>query len=123
MVSAKRLISQYLISGGTAAVALAAIGLAWLGWASRGEQESVLIGLLTVGLVVAVVLTFQFPIHVRHNTKIHMNSVPLYLMATLLPPPLAATAAGLGMLTGEISVRAERGNYISDIVTQSGRWV
>jgi hypothetical protein len=114
---------RYWIGGGSAAAALAALGLTWFSWISgRGNQESVLMGLMTVGLLVAIVLTFQFPIHVRHNTKIHMNSVPLYLMVALLPPPLAATAAGLGMLTGEISVRAERGNYLSDIVTQAGRW-
>jgi hypothetical protein len=41
----------------------------------------------------------------------------------LLPPPLAATTAGLGVLTAELALRARRGTYLSDIITLASRWV
>lgn len=50
-----------------------------------------------------------------------MTTVVYYLMAVLLPPPLAATAAALGALTGELSTRAFRGSYPSDIASEVGR--
>jgi signal transduction histidine kinase len=52
-----------------------------------------------------------------------MASVPFYLLAVLVPPPLAATAAGLGALLGELSVREQRGNSAGDIASEVGRRV
>jgi len=46
-----------------------------------------------------------------------------YLLAVLTPPPLAALAAGLGALAGEVSRQAISGSYLSDIATESGRRV
>src|SRR5919198_809995 len=52
-----------------------------------------------------------------------MSSVPFYLLAVLVPPPLAATAAGMGALLGELSMRARRGNRAGDIASEVGRRV
>lgn len=79
--------------------------------------------LLALFLGTLVALAFRFPIHVRHNAKIHMNSVPLYLMAALLPPLLAAAVAGLAMLVGELWVVRRRRNGLRGIAIQSSRWV
>jgi len=49
--------------------------------------------------------------------------VAYYLLAVLAPPPLAALAAGLGALAGELSRRPTSGVYLSDIATESGRRV
>ncbi|MBV9278932.1 MAG: HD-GYP domain-containing protein [Chloroflexi bacterium] len=43
-------------------------------------------------------------------------------MAVLLPPPLAATAAAVAKLTGELMVRSQRGTYPSIIATQVARY-
>ena len=74
-------------------------------------------------LVVAVVLAEHFPIHVRENTKVQMTTAPIYLIAVLYPPAIAAAAAGFAMLTGELTVRRQKGNYPSDIATDVGRWM
>jgi len=50
-------------------------------------------------------------------------TVAYYLLAVLVPPPLAALAAGLGALTGELSRRGSSGAYPSDIATEAGRRV
>jgi HD-GYP domain-containing protein (c-di-GMP phosphodiesterase class II) len=78
--------------------------------------------LLTVCLMVAVVLTYAFPIYIRHNLKVCVFSIPLFLLAALLPPALAGCAALLALLGGELSVHSQRGTYPSDIATNVGRW-
>lgn len=89
-----------------------------LGWRSGYGTSDVL---LSLALMVATLLAFQFSIHIGDNTKINMNGVPLYLMAVLLSPPLAAVVAGFGMLAGEVSIVKIQGTYASDIATQVGR--
>jgi signal transduction histidine kinase len=81
------------------------------------------VALLALGLVIAIVVATRFPIHIRRKTKVHMASVPFYLLAVLVPPALAATAAGVGALLGELSVRAQRGNSAGDIASEVGRRV
>ncbi len=109
--------------------ALAALSLGVSYWPSLQQPggaarlESLPLLLCAVALLVCVVLAYKFPIHLRFQLKIYMSSVPLYLMAVLLPPPLAATLAGAGMLTGELMVQAERKNYPSDIATNVARWI
>jgi putative nucleotidyltransferase with HDIG domain len=84
----------------------------------HGEQV-----LLTLFLVVAIIAAYQFPIHINHHLKVEMTTVPTYLIAVLLPTaPLAATAAGLGILTGELVMRTRRGNYWSDVFTATSRF-
>jgi diguanylate cyclase (GGDEF)-like protein/PAS domain S-box-containing protein len=79
--------------------------------------------LLASALTILVVLAYRFPIHIWHEAKVYMASVPLYLMAVLLFPPLAMVAAGLGKFGGEMAVRKQTGGYMSDIASQVGRWI
>ena len=117
-----RFAPQPLTSIAVVATALAAVvvtgGLSVEQWGAHGEHA-----LLLLILGIAVVLSEQFPIHVRHNTKVQMTTVPLFLMAVLLAPPYAAVCAGLALLVGELTVRKQKGNYLSDIATDAGRWM
>jgi HD-GYP domain-containing protein (c-di-GMP phosphodiesterase class II) len=72
---------------------------------------------------VAVVLAYQFPIYIWHKTKICVFTVPLFLMAVFLTPVLAATTAGLAILTAEMAVRTQRGNSMHSVATHTGRWI
>src|SRR5947209_6031168 len=72
--------------------------------AGRHSVTSLFTLLLGSALVILVVLAYRFPIHIWHEAKIYMASVPLYLLAVLLPPPLAVVAAGLGKFGGEMAV-------------------
>src|SRR5205823_660410 len=69
------------------------------------------------------VVAYRFPLHIRRKTKIYMSSVPFYLLAVLVPPPLAATAAGAGALLGELSMRSQRGTLAGDVASEVGRRV
>jgi hypothetical protein len=104
-------------------LAAAVVVRSWLTPATvlTGRQSPLEWG-IAAGLAVSLVLTQQFPIHVRHNSKINVATVPLYLMAVLLPLPLAVLSALAGLTYGELSLKSERGGYYSDIATQAGRW-
>ena len=122
--AAKGVFRQPLIGVTTVGGALVLIAGAWIaGPASWSASESVAQVAVSLALATGVVLTFRFPIHIWRNTKIHMNSVPLYLMATQLAPPLAASAVGMAMLAGELSVARERRARLGTLATQVGRWV
>jgi signal transduction histidine kinase len=88
-----------------------------------GGPKTVLFVLTALFLIGAIVVANRFPIPIRRQQKIYMASVPVYLLAVLVPPPLAATAAGVGMLLSELSMRARRGNPASTIASEVGRWV
>ena len=106
---------------GTATVILAALALR----AAWGQVPSAAAFLprtwLALALAGVVVLTYQFSIHARHQTKIYLYTVAYYLLAVLVPPPLAAAAAGVGSLGGELSRRRQSGSYPSDIAAEVGR--
>jgi HD-GYP domain-containing protein (c-di-GMP phosphodiesterase class II) len=78
---------------------------------------------LALVFIAGCLLAYQFPIYIRHNTKICVLSIPLYLMAVLLPPPIAATAAAVAMTSGELLLRHRRGTHPSDVATTTGRWI
>jgi len=78
---------------------------------------------LALALIGAVVLAYQYPVHVRHQTKICLVTVVYYLLAVLVSPPFAAAASGLGALAGELSRRGSSGAYASDIAVEAGRRV
>jgi len=120
----KRLYPQPLIGAGTLALAVLAVVAFWM----RGSFTSTATSnpaqaLTSLFLVVAVVLAYRFPIHIRRDVKIYMASIPLYLIASLLSPPLAAVTAGLGVLTSQLNIRSQRGGYLSDVATETGRWI
>jgi hypothetical protein len=120
----KRVLSQPGIS---VVLSVLALGILGAGWTAIPITDSYIGGaatsLVALLLVAAIILTSQFPIHIRYYQKIDISSLVLYLIAVLLPPPLAATTAGLGVLTSELALRARRGTYLSDIVTLASRWV
>jgi HD-GYP domain-containing protein (c-di-GMP phosphodiesterase class II) len=115
---------QPQVAVATLSLALAAV-VASYSWNMRGLASTVGAGTLPLAVifVLSCLLAYQFPIYIRHNTKICILSIPLYLMAALLPPPVAATAAALAMTSGELLVRRRRGTYPSDIATTAGRWI
>lgn len=116
--SLRRLCPQPALGGATAALALGALVAAWRGLTHGiGGPE----GVLAVLLLVLISAAFQWPLHIQRQTKVYMTSVPYYLLAVLVAPPLAATVAGLGALVGELSVRRRRGNTGSFVASQVGR--
>jgi signal transduction histidine kinase len=93
-------------------------------WLSATGSHMVVSGsdlLLSLCLVVATVLTYRWPIHLRPYTKVSMASVPYYLLAVLVPPPLAAVSASFAALAGELSVQHVRGTTPASIAAESGR--
>jgi HD-GYP domain-containing protein (c-di-GMP phosphodiesterase class II) len=101
-----------------AGVAVAAPGGLWL----HATAPSGATGVLAAALILAVALAYKFPIYLRHDTKVLLFTVPLYLLVVVLPPALGLTAVGLGVLGGQLLVRKQFGNYPSDIATHVGRW-
>jgi hypothetical protein len=75
-------------------------------------------GTLAIVLAGAIVAAYYYPIHLRHQTKVLLISVAYYLLAVLVPPPLAALTAGLGALGGEVFRRRASGAYPSDVLSQ-----
>jgi len=112
----RRFIPQPLVGAATAALAALALAASWYdpiaAPSSRGGAGDVV---LALALAAAIVAAYQFPIHVRLHMKVQLVNLPCYLMAVLLPPPLAATATALGVLGGALSVRKQRDLYPSDI--------
>src|SRR5437868_1773546 len=72
------------------------------------------IAAITAFLVCADVVAYHFPIHVRHNSKIYLNSSLRFLMAVLLPPGIALLAIGLSTLVGDRSIQSKTGNTWAD---------
>jgi HD-GYP domain-containing protein (c-di-GMP phosphodiesterase class II) len=115
-----RLTNQPAVAIGTGLLALSCVVVAWSNAGSRlDESNLVLAGVLVAGLI----LSYRYPIHLQRGTKVGMGSVVLYLIAVLLPVPLACVTAGLSILVGMGMERTNRGLYLSDIVTEGGRGV
>jgi putative nucleotidyltransferase with HDIG domain len=120
-----RPLRQPLIGVVTLSVALIALAASWdhgtAAWQTDLESPTRLIlALCSVG---AITLAYRFPIYVRHSTKVCICTVPLYLITVFLVPPLAAATAGLGVLAGEMVIRARHANSLSVVATHTGRWV
>ena len=122
----KRVVGRYFPQP-SIAVVVAALAVACLlgSWAvaprpassARAEVDTI----LTLVLLATALLTYHFPIYIRLSSKVYMCGVVFFLMASLLPVPLAIAAVGLSTVAGELSVRSRTGNYPSDIVTIAGR--
>lgn len=102
----------------------AALLLAWAGWLAqtfaRLDPSLLLMMLLLIG---GTLLAAQFPIHLRHNIKLMVTTMPLFLLAVLLPPPVSALAAGFAMLGVSLVLHSRLGSTGLDIVTTVGRWI
>src|SRR5690349_6451680 len=97
----KTALSQPRAGIATSGCALAVLGMCWAA-AADGRPDPVH-ALIAVALITATVLAYQFPIQIHYHHRVEVGSVPIYLMAVVLPVPLAATAAGLGILAAELS--------------------
>jgi putative nucleotidyltransferase with HDIG domain len=73
-------------------------------------------------LFTAAAASYRFPIHIRHNVKLYMAGVPLYLLAVCLPPVPAAALASGAVLLGELDARRHTGAFASDIVGNVARY-
>jgi len=114
-----RLLPQPAVGSALAGCGLLSLGVAWLHPAATHFPLSA--GLLAILLAGAIVAAYYYPIHVGHQTKVLLITVAYYLLAVLVPTPLAALAAGLGACGGEVSRRRVSGAYPSDIATEVGR--
>jgi HD-GYP domain-containing protein (c-di-GMP phosphodiesterase class II) len=79
----------------------------------------VIVPLLLAGIFVAR----HNPIHIRRSTKVYVTSVVYFLIAVLLPPPLAACVVALGLFAAAWASRKRTGNSLADITTQAARWL
>lgn len=124
-IDTKRVMTQPLVGCVMGVLALGLVAETWLITSSGLGGVSVDVQLLglAVALIVALHLSYQFPVHIRYTIKMEMGSVPLYLMAILLPPVLAAVTVGVGTVIAEWSVRKSRDSQPGDIATQAGRWM
>jgi len=119
----ERLLPQPAVAVATTLLAAAALAVAWRARGAVSHADAWPAAVLALCLSAAVVAAYRYPIHVRHQTKVLLAPVAYYLLAVLVPPPLAALAAGLGALGGEVSQRGRSGAYASDIVTEAARRV
>ncbi len=76
---------------------------------------------IALGLMIASVIADQRPVHVTYHTKMAFTTVPLFLMAVLLPAPLTILAAAISTLTGEMLERRRRGSLVPDIIGATAR--
>jgi HD-GYP domain-containing protein (c-di-GMP phosphodiesterase class II) len=120
----RRFIPQPLTALAVSGLALLSLAGAWraqpISFAGSTAMEMLV---LALALGSAVVMADLRPIHVHYHTKIAVSSIPLFAIAALLPPPLAALIAGGSRLIGDLLERKRRGNLPSDIATSAGRWV
>jgi HD-GYP domain-containing protein (c-di-GMP phosphodiesterase class II) len=109
-----------------AASGLALAGLAW-SLAARPPSVAAPADWITIAaglgfLAAVLVWAGTHPLHLRHQTKIYLATLPLYLIAVLAPPPVAAVAAGAGVLIAQLKMRPQTENLPSDIATAVSRW-
>ena len=117
-----QIVPQPLVAIVTSGCSLIALGWVWFGagYASSGNLSALP---LALALSLAVVVAGQYPIHYGYRLKMEVTTIPLYLMAVLLPPPVASLSTGLGILILELSQKSNKGNQPSAIATAAGRWV
>lgn len=111
--------SQPLVGIATSLVATAAVAAAWV--KAPGSAAHAAAGIVALCLGVAVVAAYRFPLHVGHKTKLQVATVAYYLMAVLLPAPLAATTAGVAAAAGELMLQRKRGLLYGDVAGAAAR--
>ena len=85
------------------AIALTLVAALSLGWLLASAAASVTrpgdseTWLLTAFLVAVLVWAGIHPIHIRHRFKVYLTTPSFYLMAVLLPTPVAVFAAAIGI--------------------------
>lgn len=91
-------------------------------WPRHSDEQTLQVVLVSLFLTGSIAVGGLKPIHIRHNLKIVVSTVPLYVTAILLPPVAAALVAGAGMLILQVLTHNQRGNTLSDILTATARW-
>lgn len=69
----------------------------------------------------AIPIAYRFPIYLRHNTKVYVATIPLFLAGIVLPPPVAALFVGAGVTAGEWLSGRAKGSTRSDIARHAAR--
>ena len=112
---------QPLVTVAVAAGTVLCVVVPWL--LAPSPLESLHTGTLlrALGVGVAVVITFAFPIHISRSTQVCVSTVPLYLIAVLFPSMLAVIIAATSVLVSELLLRRQSKTHLSDIVTSAGR--
>jgi HD-GYP domain-containing protein (c-di-GMP phosphodiesterase class II) len=78
--------------------------------------------LLVAGAIAATAFTFRYPVQVCSRGQIFFSNVPIFLMAVLLPPPLAALGTLLGMGGGWIIFKGHKADSVNFAGLFGGRW-
>lgn len=95
------------------------VAVAWRFFPPRfgGPAAFMMAGLLGMTVVAA----YRYPLHIGGHTKLQLATVPYYLMAALLAPPMAASVAGCAALAGELALKRKRGSLYGDVAGAAGR--
>ena len=112
--------AQPLLGELVAATALVAIAGIWLIAPPAPLSHSD--GGIMLALVAAIGASRFWPIEIGRATRLYLASVPLYLLACLFDPPVAALATAAGMLTREIGTCRQCQNAPGTVASQVGRW-
>lgn len=119
--SLRRVTQQPLIAIGTAIAASIATGVSLLAFpalSGLGSQVAI-----ASALALALLATRNMHLHLHSGFKLKFGSVPLFLMAALLAPPIAIVTAGVARFAREWNGRRTTGLFVSDIVTDVSRWM
>jgi hypothetical protein len=103
------------------ATGTAAVGAATGAFLEQGPTVGPASAVLATALAVGVVLSYRFPVHIQRSTKVFAASVILFLMASLLDPPLACISAAVAVFSGSWFMRSEGSLLLSDIATDASR--
>lgn len=104
---------------------VAVLGLLWILWLGIDPSMQGLrlpAFLLALLLAVAVVIADAQPIQLGPHFKVSVTTIPLFMMAALLPPPLAGLTAGASVLVAEVQSRTKRLKLPAEIAATAGRW-
>jgi putative nucleotidyltransferase with HDIG domain len=117
MGTLRSLAPQPLTGTLAAAGALACIAL----FAKLGSSQVTSAGswqtlLLAAVLCVVTTASALCPIHLRHNMKLYMATVPLFILAATARPIEAAIFAFVGVCGRELLARGQTGAYLSDVL-------
>lgn len=119
--SASFLRRRVLVLGSLISIAALTLVVGWGHAFDNGNPFTLQHLSIALYLVAAIIVSYYFPINARLHTKIQMTTIVLYLAALLLPPVLAATIVGIGILIAEILVSSTRKNNAADIAMQTAR--
>lgn len=105
------------------AMTVGGIVLVWSWYSARNIPFDTFTIITPFFLIGGTIAAARFPIHLRQNTKLMMTTVPLFLMAALLPTPIAVLGVGAAMLSVGIMLQPHVGTTAPDIGSSTGRWM